>query len=131
MDALYIEISSLFIIMNAEDGDMAIPKEKIYYTYADFLERGCNGASDLVVEVISPSTASHDKVRKCSSYQKAGVREYWMVEPDSKTVQACLLEDGRYVLASYNDENTAPVSVLPGCEINLREVFAEPIKEEA
>ncbi|AEF80589.1 Uma2 family endonuclease [Leadbettera azotonutricia] len=110
---------------------MAIPKGKIYYTYADFLERGCNGAPDMVVEVISPSTASHDKVRKCNFYQKAGVREYWMVEPDSKIVQACLLEDSRYVLAPYNDEATAPVSVLPGCEINLREVFAEPIKEEA
>jgi hypothetical protein len=46
-------------------------------------------------------------------------------------VQACLLEGSHYVLRAYNDEDTAPVTVLPGCEINLREVFTEPIKEEA
>ncbi|GHU66235.1 hypothetical protein FACS189447_06680 [Spirochaetia bacterium] len=90
-------------------------------------KRGCNGAPDLIIEVISPSTASHDRVRKYNYYQKAGVREYWMVEPEAKTVQACLLEGDHYVLTAYNDEDTAPVTVLPGCKINLKEVFTEPV----
>jgi Uma2 family endonuclease len=88
-------------------------------------KRGCNGAPDLVVEIISQSTARYDKVEKFRRYQAAGVREYWIVDPDSKTVQACVLENGRYILSSYDDTGSAPVTVLPGCEIDLREVFAE------
>jgi Uma2 family endonuclease len=52
------------------------------------------------------------------------VREYWIVEPETKTVQACTLKDGQYILTAYGDEDTAPVNVLPGCEINLTDVFA-------
>jgi Uma2 family endonuclease len=88
-------------------------------------KKGCNGAPDLVMEIISPSTASYDKVAKLHHYQKAGVREYWIVEPDSKTVQVCLLDGGRYILSSYDDTGKAPVTVLPGCEVDLKAVFAE------
>jgi Uma2 family endonuclease len=88
-------------------------------------KRGCNGAPDLVVEIISQSTARYDKVEKFRRYQAAGVREYWIVDPDSKTVQACVLENGRYILSSYDNTGSAPVTVLPGCRIDLEAVFAE------
>jgi Uma2 family endonuclease len=90
-------------------------------------KRGCNGAPDMVVEIVSPSTASYDKVRKFNHYQKAGIREYWIVEPESRTVLVCILGDGQYVLKTYDDTGVAPVTVLPGCEIDLREVFADQI----
>jgi Uma2 family endonuclease len=92
-------------------------------------KKGCNGAPDLVMAISSGSTARCDKVEKFRRYQAAGVREYWIVDPDSKTVQACVLENGRYILSSYDDTGPAPVTVLPGCEIDLREVFAEEIPE--
>jgi Uma2 family endonuclease len=88
-------------------------------------KRGCNGAPDLVVEISSQSTARYDKVEKFRRYQAAGVREYWIVDPDSKTVQACVLEKGRYILSSYDDTSPAPVAILPGCRIDLETVFAE------
>jgi Uma2 family endonuclease len=88
-------------------------------------ERGCNRAPDLVMEISSPGAARYDKVEKFHHYQAAGVREYWIVDPDSKTVQVCILEKGRYILSSYDDTGPAPVTVLPGCEIDLREIFAE------
>ncbi|AEF83680.1 conserved hypothetical protein [Treponema primitia ZAS-2] len=88
-------------------------------------DRGCNGAPDLVIEVLSPSTARHDRVVKFRKYQEAGVREYWTVDPDTKSVQVFTLNDGQYIVSTYDDTDMAPISVLPGCEIKLGDVFAE------
>jgi Uma2 family endonuclease len=89
-------------------------------------KKGCTGAPDLVIEILSPTTARHDKVVKFNKYQHAGVREYWIVDPDTKTIQVCVLENGRYILSSYDeDTGTVPVSALPGCGIDLRAVFAD------
>ena len=88
-------------------------------------DKGCNGPPDMVVEIISPSSAKYDRVLKFRKYQKAGVREYWIVDPEIKTVQVCVLENGRYVTSVYDETDTAPVSVLEGCEVDLAGVFTE------
>lgn len=59
---------------------------------------GVHGAPELVVEVLSPTTAKNDRGRKKDAYERNGVREYWLVEPVSKTVEQYLLEEGRLVL---------------------------------
>jgi len=88
-------------------------------------DKGCNGPPDMVVEVVSPSTAKYDRVLKFRKYQKAGVREYWIVDPEIKTVQVNILDNGRYVSSVYDETDKAPVSVLEGCEIDLAVVFSE------
>jgi Uma2 family endonuclease len=80
---------------------------------------------DLVIEILSPSTARHDRIVKFCKYQEAGVREYWIVDPDTKSVTVFIRNDGQYIASTYDDTDTAPVSVLPGCEIKLADVFAE------
>ena len=57
-----------------------------------------DGAPDLVVEVLSPSTAIYDKGAKKDAYERAGVREYWIVDPASKSIEVYYLQDGRLVL---------------------------------
>jgi Uma2 family endonuclease len=47
---------------------------------------GCHGSPDGVIEIVSPSSASHDYVRKSAVYADTGVREYWIVDPQSQTV---------------------------------------------
>lgn len=59
---------------------------------------GIYGAPDLVVEVLSPSTARYDKGMKKDLYEKHGVREYWIISPNDKSIEVYLLKDGRYVL---------------------------------
>ncbi|MCL2856683.1 MAG: Uma2 family endonuclease [Oscillospiraceae bacterium] len=87
---------------------------------------GCIGVPDMVIEISSPSTARRDRWIKYNLYQRAGVREYWIVDPGTRTVSVhVLLESGDYKTTAYGDTGAAPVSVLPGCEINLGEVFAE------
>jgi len=88
-------------------------------------EKGCLGAPDLVVEVISPSTTKMDMIAKHKKYLQAGVKEYWIVKPDIYSVLVYVLKDGAYTTDVYEDTEKVSVSVLPGCEINLAEIFDE------
>jgi len=74
-------------------------------------KRGCNGAPDLIIEILSPSSASCDRVLKFNRYLRAGVREYWIVDPEYRTVSGHVLENGKYVTAPYGQEDTVPVHV--------------------
>ena len=84
----------------------------------------CVGAPDMVIEILSPSTAIKDKNIKFNKYLQAGVREYWIVDPGIMEVSAYTLDSGRYYAASYADGEAAPVHVLDGCVIDLGRVFA-------
>ncbi len=62
------------------------------------------GLPDLVVEVLSPSTRRHDRIRKKARYAKAGVPEYWIVDTEKHFVEQHLLESGAYRLAERCEE---------------------------
>lgn len=85
--------------------------------------RGCKGAPDMVVEILSPSTLRQDQFVKYHKYLAAGVREYWLVSPEARGVQVYLLRGGEYVSRMYEGEDAVPVSVLDGCVIALGDVF--------
>jgi Uma2 family endonuclease len=93
--------------------------------HAKLDEKGCQGAPDLVVEILSPSTSGRDKLLKFNKYLEAGVREYWIVDPSDKTVTVHLLKDGQYMTRVYGGAGAAPVQVLDGCQIDLQDVFAK------
>ncbi len=85
---------------------------------------GCKGAPDLIVEILSPSTQRRDRFEKFELYRLAGVREYWIVDPDRKFVQTMVLEDGRYPVAQvFTAVDKVPVTVLEGCVVDLAAVF--------
>jgi len=86
-------------------------------------KKRCNGAPDMVIEILSPSTSKRDLFIKLEKYENAGVREYWIVDPDAKSVHVHLLENGRYVVNSYESDETVAVSTLDGCIITLPDVF--------
>jgi len=77
------------------------------------------------VEILSPSSSSHDMIRKYNLYMRAGVREYWIVDPELQTVVTNILEDGRYIRKDYEKPEVVPISVLEGCTVDLAEVFVE------
>ena len=87
---------------------------------------GCKGPPDMVIEVLSPSTARNDRIVKYSLYERAGVREYWIIDPETKTAAVFLLEDGRYYAPIvYTEKSAAPVGLWADFSIDLSRVFSE------
>jgi Uma2 family endonuclease len=60
-------------------------------------EKGCNGAPDLIVEIISPNNSKHDIHTKFNLYLEAGVKEYWMIEPADRMILIYSLKNGEYI----------------------------------
>ena len=89
-------------------------------------ERGCRGAPDWIIEVLSPSTAGHDQIVKRSLYERAGVREYWLVHPTDRTVIVYTLLNGVYGRPDVY-ELTDPLAcrVLPDVLIHWEKVLRD------
>jgi len=88
--------------------------------------RGCKGAPDLVVEIVSPSTARRDTHEKLLLYERHGVKQYWLVFPGEHVVQIHELRDGKYgAPAMFAENDRIAVSLFPGLDIDLAAVFAD------
>lgn len=84
--------------------------------------RGCCGAPDWIIEILSPSTKRMDHYIKLSLYQAAGVREYWIVDPFKKTVIVYDMEhDGGPVIYPFTEK--VPVGIYPGFFIRLSGLY--------
>ena len=80
--------------------------------------RGVRGAPDWLLEVLSPSTAAHDQIAKRRTYERAGVREYWLVHPSDRTLTVYVLDNGQYGRPEiYELKDATPIGVLPGVSI--------------
>ncbi len=85
---------------------------------------------DFIVEVLSKSSRKaieHDTVTKFEDYQKHGVGEYWIVDPDEETVEQYVLEDGKYRLVMKSGEGTIRSHVIQGFSIPIRAIFDETV----
>ena len=85
--------------------------------------KGAKGAPEFVIEILSPSTVHHDRVRKLEKYQQYGVKEYWIVDPISKTVAVYLFEITDLTIYEMGAEIEA--AILPGFSISLKDIFAD------
>lgn len=91
-------------------------------------ERGCNGAPDLVVEILSQSTAKKDVGIKFDLYESVGVREYWIVDPENETVLQYFLEENTQVFTPtknrpYISDETITSAIFPDFVLDLTDVF--------
>lgn len=87
-------------------------------------DKGCRGAPDLVIEILSPSTKRYDRRTKFRLYERAGVREYWVVDSETRTVSVVELEGGRYQMPDlYTGTVSVPVGILDNCNVDLKTVF--------
>ena len=84
---------------------------------------GCRGAPDLVVEILSPSNNAIEMERKFKLYKQAGVREYWIVDPENKGLTVFFFGE-KPGFNTYKSDDTVSVTALPGLSISLEQAFA-------
>ena len=88
------------------------------------VKKGCVGAPDLVIEILSPATAKADWKDKYKLYEEAGVREYWIVNPDDSLLHVFRLTDDKFRLdGTYTAEDTVKIGIFDDIIIDLKNVF--------
>lgn len=110
-----------------EDDDRTMVQPDIFVVCdrGKFTRQRIEGAPDLVVEVTSPSTKRKDMTIKLHKYEEAGVREYWLVDPDAKKIVVYVLE-GDMIPRVYTFEDKIPVGIFNGdCIIDMADVYGE------
>jgi Uma2 family endonuclease len=90
-------------------------------------EKGCVGAPDLIIEILSPGNSKKEMKTKYALYEEAGVREYWIVFPSEYVLQQFILnEEGVYQLKnSFTEDEVFNAHIFPDLQIDLAEVFAD------
>ncbi|CEP67249.1 Nuclease, putative, TT1808 [Moorella glycerini] len=87
-------------------------------------EKRIKGAPDLVVEILAPGTGYYDLRSKYKVYEKSGVREYWIVDPQQKSVQVFCLQEGKFTLDQEVEQQGAVKSrVIAGLEVRVESIF--------
>ena len=83
------------------------------------------GAPDLVIEILSPSTAYYDLKEKFKVYARHGVKEYWIVDPNDKSIEVYEGKEGKFKQAQrMEEEGKARSVVLEGLEVEIKDIFA-------
>ena len=108
--------------LDADDRDWVEPDISVICDKNKLTDRGCSGAPDLIVEVVSPSSRRMDYNIKNGLYVSAGVREYWIVDPEKErtTVYHYEADDAPTI---YTFSQAVPVGIFAGLSINIAELL--------
>jgi Uma2 family endonuclease len=112
-------------------GDFSAPEPDVAYVRAERVglmgEGGMRGGPDIAVEVVSRESRQRDYETKRRLYEEAGVSEYWIIDPIQKRVEFLVLTDGRYELASLEQNRVFRSRALPGFWIDVDWLLADPL----
>jgi Uma2 family endonuclease len=112
-----------------ESGQYFIPDLVINCDNSRVTKDGIQGSPEMIIEILSPTTAGVDKIKKFRKYQNSGVKEYWIVEPDQRLITVFKLgPNKKYSIIETYDEGEILVEPLSGLTIALGLVFS---KEES
>lgn len=92
-------------------------------------DKGCKGTPSLIIEILSPYTAKKDMEAKFLLYERVGVKEYWVVDPNNNTVLVYKLDEnnkfGRHTI--YSTEDSVKVGIFEDMTVELKDVFLEQV----
>lgn len=111
------------VFLNEDDQNYVEPDISVICDKSKLTERGCNGAPDWIIEIISPSTSRIDYGIKLFKYRSAGVREYWIVNPLKKTVMIYDLEKDEQSNL-YDFEDTISSCIYNDLTINVADLLS-------
>jgi hypothetical protein len=87
-------------------------------------ERGCWGAPDLIIEILSPGNSKKEMLNKYELYEEAGVREYWVVRPDYKEITQFVLENNKYrTLPPVVEGTIIHSAIFPDLSLQTEDIF--------
>ena len=119
-------MSPIDVRLDRDDKTMVQPDVLVLCNREQIDLRRLEGAPDFIVEVLSPSTKKKDALIKFHKYADAGVREYWMVDPDKKRIMAYRFLNDDFCPSIYSFADKVPVAVFDGnCQIDFAEIYEE------
>lgn len=114
----------LFPEYDNSDDTVVQPDLMVVCDKAKLSGNSVNGPPDLVIEIISPSTPKKEHFQKFELYLDAGVREYWVIEPEQQIAQVHVYEKGHFLSFAYRKNAVIPSAILPGFSLELRTLWA-------
>ena len=113
-----VYLAPFAVFLNADHRNYMEPDISVICNKDKLDERGCNGAPDWVIEVVSPSSQQMDYYRKLYKYQNAGVREYWIVDKEKNRIMVPRFEkeEGE----EYTFEDVVPVGIYEDLHIDFK-----------
>ena len=115
-------VSPFAVFLNEDDKNYLEPDVSVICDPGKINDRGCNGAPDFIIEIVSPSSQRMDYLTKLFKYRTAGVREYWIVNPMKETVQTYLFGDIEdFNQYSFDDE--IPVGIYDDLKICIADLL--------
>lgn len=118
--ACEVDIAPFAVFLNEDDTNYVEPDISVICDKSKLTDKGCSGAPDWIIEIVSPGSRRMDYFTKLFKYRTAGVREYWIVNPDNKriTVYDFESEDTR----DYTFSNTIKVGIYDDLHINFSDI---------
>lgn len=110
------------VFLNEDDQNYVEPDISVICDKSKLTDRGCNGAPDLIIEIISPSTQQMDYGIKLFKYRTAGVKEYWIINPTTRIINVYDFENEKGT-CQYSFDDKIPVCIYNGLSIQISELL--------
>ena len=105
-----------------EDGNIVQPDLLVVCDPKKIRTNRLEGAPDWIIEIASKSSLSHDYVTKLNLYKEAGVREYWIVDPDKSKIHVFKLESEEFSVVCFTFDDTVESGILPGLNLDFKAI---------
>ncbi|MCD8130055.1 MAG: Uma2 family endonuclease [Lachnospiraceae bacterium] len=115
-----------FAVKLRKDRDNTVePDISVVCDRSKLTDRGCTGAPDWIIEIVSPANPGHDYVRKLNLYADAGVREYWIIDPSNEIVMVYYLEQERFQVHTYTFRDKITSNIFEDLTIDFAELIED------
>ncbi len=110
------------VFLNSNDRIYVEPDISVICDKNKLEEKGCNGAPDWIIEIVSPGNPEHDYIKKLHLYKNAGVREYWIVDPKSEKIFVYFFCQDSFKVETYTFQDRIKVNIYDNLWIDFKEL---------
>lgn len=118
-----VNIAPFAVFLTADDYNYVEPDISVICDRSKLTDNGCSGAPDWIIEVVSPGSRRMDYYTKLIKYQKSGVREYWIVDPEKDRIVVYAME--KEDMQEYTFADSVPSGIYPELSIDFSQIHFE------